>query len=177
MATASFSATSTNKSSSSFLLTQSYSILRRILRTERSAVPFFTFLFNLRHALPYKAYRLSVLTPEQQTLLQRFQLIGLLYVCGAPLTSYTKQWDDTQYFYVTPLGTDLLFPNASQGGVRRACGRVVSEFGSSPRVRSSLKLVIESNFKVYALGPLEENKLSLQIMAQFMEVRVGRWRE
>ncbi|KAK8819030.1 hypothetical protein WA538_001609 [Blastocystis sp. DL] len=131
---------------------QSYSILRRILRTERSAVPFFTFLFNLRHALPYKAYRLSVLTPEQQTLLQRFQLIGLLY---------TKQWDDTQYFYVTPLGTDLLFPNASQ----------VSEFGSSLRVRSSLKLVIESNFKVYALGPLEENKLSLQIMAQFMEVR------
>ena len=123
MATASFSATSTSKSSSSFLLTQSYSILRRILRTERSAVPFFTFLFNLRHALPYKAYRLSVLTPEQQTLLQCFQLIGLLYVCGAPLTSYTKQWDDTQYFYVTPLGTDLLFPNASQGG----CGGHVGE--------------------------------------------------
>lgn len=49
----------------------------------------------------------------------------------------------------------------------------MSEFGSSLRVRSSLKLVIESNFKVYALGPLEENKLSLQIMAQFMEVRVG----
>lgn len=86
-------------------------------------MPFFTFLFNLRHALPYKAYRLSVLTPEQQTLLQRFQLIGLLYVCGAPLISYTKQWDDTQYFYVTPLGTDLLFPNASQGG----CGGHVGE--------------------------------------------------
>ena len=52
----------------------------------------------------------------------------------------------------------------------------MSEFGSSLRVRSSLKLVIESNFKVYALGPLEENKLSLQIMAQFMEVRVGQRR-
>lgn len=140
-------------------------------------MPFFTFLFNLRHALPYKAYRLSVLTPEQQTLLQRFQLIGLLYVCGAPQHQLYEQWDDTQYFYVTPLRHRPAVPQRVARWVRRACGRVVSEFGSSLRVRSSLKLVIESNFKVYALGPLEENKLSLQIMAQFMEVRVGRWRE
>ncbi|KNB46374.1 transcription factor 2H subunit [Blastocystis sp. subtype 4] len=39
------------------------------------------------------------------------------------------------------------------------------------RVKSTLKIVIESNFKVYAFGPLEENSLYIQIMSQFMEVR------
>ncbi len=45
---------------------------------ERNTVPFFTFLFNLRHALPCKAYKISVLTAEQKKFLQCFELIGLL---------------------------------------------------------------------------------------------------
>lgn len=45
------------------------------------------------------------------------------------------------------------------------------------RVKSTLKIVIESNFKVYAFGPLEENSLYIQIMSQFMEVRVRALRE
>lgn len=40
------------------------------------------------------------------------------------------------------------------------------------RIKSTLKIVVESNFHVYAFGPLRENALHIQILSQFIEKRV-----
>lgn len=42
------------------------------------------------------------------------------------------------------------------------------------RIKSTLKIVVESNFHVYAFGPLSENTLHIQILSQFIEKRVCR---
>ena len=42
----------------------------------------------------------------------------------------------------------------------------------SMRIKSTLKIVVESNFHVYAFGPLRENALHIQILSQFIEKRV-----
>lgn len=39
-------------------------------------------------------------------------------------------------------------------------------------IKSTLKIVVESNFHVYAFGPLAENALHIQILSQFIEKRV-----
>lgn len=41
-------------------------------------------------------------------------------------------------------------------------------------IKSTLKIVVESNFHVYAFGPLAENALHIQILSQFIERRVMR---
>ena len=48
----------------------------------------------------------------------------------------------------------------------------VDTISLSMRIKSTLKIVVESNFHVYAFGPLSENTLHIQILSQFIEKRV-----
>ena len=144
------------------------------MRTTKRSLAFFSFLFNLRHVTPRIPYRVDVLSPEQQQyLLPYFALIGLVYMVLYSLFSrYQKTLDSIPFFYATNLGMDFLSPNSVQGRSLFLLRYLDTSFKLSMRIKSTLKLVVESNFHVYVFGNYEDNRLHIQILSQFIEKRV-----
>lgn len=86
---------------------------------------------------------------------------------------YVKEVEGITFFYVTPLGTDFLSPTIKDGMVRHWY-LVDSLFNFAKKARSSLKIVIESNFHIYAFIPNSNTNLHVKILNLFVELRVCR---
>lgn len=80
--------------------------------------------------------------------------------------------DGNTFYYVTPLGTDFLSPSLKDGEFDAFEWLIDSLFNFAKKARSTLKIVIESNFHVYAFAADTQTNLHIEILKLFVEVRV-----